>query len=68
VNIPVIGIGGIMSADDALQYLLAGAWAIQVGTGNFVDPSITTSVLTGILSFCEQEKCSCIKDLHQFVR
>jgi dihydroorotate dehydrogenase (subfamily 1) family protein len=68
VNIPVIGIGGIMSADDALQYLLAGAWAIQVGTGNFVDPSITTSVLTGILSFCEQEKCSCIKDLHQFVQ
>lgn len=67
VHIPVIGIGGIMNGNDALQYLLAGAWAIQVGTGNFVDPSITDSVLKGIVSFCEQEKCTCIKDLHRFI-
>ena len=67
VSIPVIGIGGIMSGGDALQYLLAGAWAIQVGTGNFVDPAITGKVLRGILSFCEREKCTCIKDLHQFI-
>jgi dihydroorotate dehydrogenase (NAD+) catalytic subunit len=68
VSIPVIGIGGIMNGSDALQYLLAGAWAIQVGTGNFVDPSITSEVLTSIISFCDQEKLSCIKDLHRFIR
>ena len=67
VSIPVIGIGGIMCGNDALQYLLAGAWAIQVGTGNFVDPAITGKVLKGILSFCEREKCTCIKDLHRFI-
>jgi dihydroorotate dehydrogenase (NAD+) catalytic subunit len=68
VSIPVIGIGGIMNGGDALQYLLAGAWAIQVGTGNFVDPSITRNVLKAILLFCEQEKLTCIQDLHRFVR
>ena len=67
VHVPVIGIGGIMSAEDALQYLLAGAWAVQVGTANFVDPSITRSILKGIVLFCEQEKCTCIKDLHRFI-
>jgi dihydroorotate dehydrogenase (NAD+) catalytic subunit len=68
VAIPVIGIGGIMSGDDALQYLLAGAWAIQVGTGNFVDPSITSGVLAAITTFCEREKLTCIQDLHRFIR
>lgn len=68
VSIPVIGIGGIMNSGDALQYLLAGACAIQVGTGNFVDPSITRDVLEGILLFCDQEKLTCIKDLHRFIR
>jgi dihydroorotate dehydrogenase (NAD+) catalytic subunit len=54
VTIPVIGMGGIMSADDALQYLLAGASAIQVGTGNFVDPTITAQVLDGIREYCRE--------------
>lgn len=53
VSIPVVGIGGIMCADDALQYLLAGAKAVQVGTGTFVDPQIPTAVLNGIREFCE---------------
>jgi dihydroorotate dehydrogenase (NAD+) catalytic subunit len=48
VAIPVIGIGGIASADDALQYLLAGARAVQVGTGTFVDPRCALSALEGI--------------------
>ena len=38
VTIPVIGMGGILNADDAIQYLLAGASAVQIGTGNFIDP------------------------------
>lgn len=64
VTIPVIGMGGIMCADDALQYLLAGASAIQIGTGNFVDPRIATDTLDGIAEFCRHEKISSIKDIN----
>ena len=67
VNIPIIGMGGIMCADDALQYLLAGASAIQVGTGNFVDPSIHECVLNGIIRFAEEEKCLSVSDFHRFL-
>ena len=67
VSIPVIGIGGIMNSNDALQYLLAGASAIQVGTANFINPDTTKNVLAGIKDFCNQENVSCIKDLHQFL-
>jgi len=52
VSIPVIGMGGIMCADDALQYLLAGASAVQIGTANFVDPRTALDVLEGIERFC----------------
>jgi dihydroorotate dehydrogenase (NAD+) catalytic subunit len=51
VAIPVIGIGGIMCADDALQFLMAGAKAVQVGTGTFVDPKIPLQVLEGIAGY-----------------
>jgi dihydroorotate dehydrogenase (NAD+) catalytic subunit len=63
VKIPVIGMGGIMSADDAVQYLLAGASAIQVGTGTFVDPRIPLAVLEGIEAFCSREKIKSVGDL-----
>ncbi len=52
VSIPVIGIGGIMNTDDALQFMMAGACAIQVGTGVFVDPSIPQSIAHGLQNFC----------------
>jgi dihydroorotate dehydrogenase (NAD+) catalytic subunit len=48
VRVPVIGLGGIMNADDALQFLIAGACAVQVGTGLFVDPSIPEIIVAGI--------------------
>jgi dihydroorotate dehydrogenase (NAD+) catalytic subunit len=67
VTIPVIGMGGIMCADDALQYLLAGASAIQIGTGNFVDPRIATDVLEGINEYCEAENISSIRQLNSFL-
>lgn len=67
VSIPVIGIGGIMTANDALQYFLAGASAIQIGTGNFVNPKVSEEVLEGIVDYCKKEKISCIKDLHRFL-
>jgi dihydroorotate dehydrogenase (NAD+) catalytic subunit len=52
VSIPVIGLGGIMDYRDALEFLIAGARAIQVGTANFVDPDASIKVLDGIRNFC----------------
>jgi dihydroorotate dehydrogenase (NAD+) catalytic subunit len=63
VRIPVIGLGGIMCADDALQYLLAGAAAIQVGTGNFVDPRIPGRVLAGLEAWMEAEGVERVADI-----
>lgn len=51
VKIPVVGMGGIMNATDAVEFLLAGASAIQIGTANFINPAITTEVLEGIESY-----------------
>lgn len=51
VNIPIIGIGGIMNAKDAIEFLLAGATAIQVGTANFIDPRTTLEVIEGIETY-----------------
>ncbi|MBD3315707.1 MAG: dihydroorotate dehydrogenase [Chitinivibrionales bacterium] len=62
VGIPVIGMGGIMGPDDAVQYLLAGASAIQLGTANFVDPSCAAKVFEGIQVYAKNEGLSCIED------
>jgi dihydroorotate dehydrogenase (NAD+) catalytic subunit len=51
VDIPVVGIGGISETDDALQFLIAGAAAVQVGTATFLDPSAPVSILEGIRSY-----------------
>jgi dihydroorotate dehydrogenase (NAD+) catalytic subunit len=67
VKIPVIGMGGIMCADDAIQYLLAGASAIQVGTGTFVDPKIPSQVLDGIKKYANQEGFDSISDFWKFI-
>jgi dihydroorotate dehydrogenase (NAD+) catalytic subunit len=63
VKIPVIGLGGIMRADDALQYLLAGARAVQVGTGTFVDPRCAISVLRGIEAWMEERGIAKVEDI-----
>jgi dihydroorotate dehydrogenase (NAD+) catalytic subunit len=58
VSIPVIAIGGIGTAADAIEFLMAGARAVQVGTANFADPSVSKRVLDGIASYCERENIS----------
>jgi len=63
VGIPVVGLGGIMGADDALQYLLAGARAVQVGTGTFVDPRSALSALEGIESWMRELGVGKIADI-----
>ena len=52
VKIPVIGIGGIISGEDAVEFLLAGAKAVQIGTANFIDPAATLNVIDGIRKYC----------------
>jgi dihydroorotate dehydrogenase (NAD+) catalytic subunit len=58
----VIGIGGIATADDAIEFLLAGAAAIQVGTANFADPSAGLKVKDGIAAYCAKHDVS-VRDL-----
>lgn len=63
VKIPVIGIGGIMTAEDALAFLVVGATAVQVGTANFVNPRATLDIIEGIEAFLEREKLNDVRDL-----
>lgn len=56
VKVPVIGMGGIMHADDAIEFLLAGATAVAVGTANFVNPRATIDILDGIMTYMKDEK------------
>ena len=54
VRIPVIGLGGISSWRDAVEFMLAGATAVQIGTSNFVDPTVSLKVINGIAAYCER--------------
>ncbi len=63
VKIPVIGLGGISSASDAIEFLLAGASAIQIGTANFIDPTITTKVIAGITDYMQRHKIEKVTEL-----
>jgi dihydroorotate dehydrogenase (NAD+) catalytic subunit len=63
VNIPVIGIGGIMTAKDAIEFLIAGAIAIQVGTANFINPHATIDVIEGIEKYLSERGISRVTDI-----
>jgi dihydroorotate dehydrogenase (NAD+) catalytic subunit len=63
VNIPVIGCGGISSAADAVEYMLAGATAVQVGTATFLRPSAMTEVIDGLAAFCKRKGIARVADL-----
>lgn len=63
VKIPVIGLGGIMSAADAIEFMLAGATAIQVGTANFIDPQISIKIMQGIEDYLVRHNISSVKEL-----
>lgn len=63
VKIPVLGMGGIMSAEDALEFLAVGASAVQVGTANFIDPAATMKILDGILAYCRANGIKTLADL-----
>jgi dihydroorotate dehydrogenase (NAD+) catalytic subunit len=63
VKIPVIGMGGIADARDALEFMIAGANAVQIGTANFVDPFIWTKLLDGIRDYGERHAIARLSDL-----
>jgi len=63
VKIPVIGIGGITTASDAIEFMLAGASAIQVGTANFVDPQATVKIIAGIEEYLNRHKITNVNEL-----
>lgn len=64
VQVPIIGMGGIASAQDALEFLLAGATAVQVGTCNFVDPAATIKILEGIEDYMHRHQ---VADIHELI-
>ena len=63
VNIPVIGLGGIMNWKDAVEFLLAGATAIQIGTANFIDPEVTIKVRDGINNYLDRHKFESVDEI-----
>ena len=64
VNIPVVGLGGIATANDALEFLMAGATAVEVGTANFVNPAVTMEILEGIENYLNRHN---INDIHDII-
>ena len=63
VKIPVVGLGGISCANDAIEFLLAGASAIQIGTANFIDPTVTIKVIDGINDYLDQNGFKSVKEI-----
>lgn len=64
VNIPVVGLGGIMNATDAIEFLMAGATAIEIGTANFIDPTTTIRVIDGMNEWLDKHG---VKDVHEII-
>lgn len=63
VHIPVVGLGGIMNATDAIEFILAGASAIQIGTANFIDPAVTVKVVEGINAYLDENGFKSVKEI-----
>lgn len=63
VRIPIVGLGGIMNATDAIEFLLAGASAVEIGTANFIDPTVTLKVIDGIQDYLQRHHFSSVRDL-----
>lgn len=63
INIPIVGLGGIACTRDALEFIMAGARAIEIGTANFVDPEITVKIIDGLNEFCQNHGVSNINEL-----
>lgn len=67
VDVPIIGIGGIMDYKDAIEFIMAGASAVQIGSGNFVNPTITLDIIKGIERFMEEENISSLEEIRGII-
>jgi dihydroorotate dehydrogenase (NAD+) catalytic subunit len=67
IRIPVIGIGGIMNAEDAIEFFLAGASAIQVGTASFIDPQASVKILDGIEKYLVDNSMTDINEIIGYI-
>lgn len=67
VGIPVVGLGGIMTGRDALEFIMAGATAVEVGTANFINPSVTVRIINEIRDYCERHNISDINELRGII-
>jgi len=67
VDVPIIGIGGIMRAEDAIEFIMAGATAIQVGSANFVRPDITLDIINGIKEFMNKERIKSLEEIRGII-
>ena len=63
VNSPVVGLGGIMTAEDAIEFLMAGATAVEIGTANFIDPAVTIKVRDGINDWLDRHGCKSVQEI-----
>lgn len=63
ISLPIVGLGGIMNATDAIEFILAGASAIEIGTANFIDPTVTTKVIKGIDKYLQRHKINSVRDI-----
>ena len=63
VKIPVVGLGGISTAEDAIEFLMAGATAVEIGTANFVDPQVTIKVRDGLNEWLDRHGCHSVSEI-----
>ena len=63
VKIPVVGLGGIMTAEDAVEFMMCGATAIEIGTANFIDPSVTIKVRDGLSDWLDRHGCQSVQEI-----
>ncbi len=68
VSVPIIGMGGIINAEDAVEFLLAGASAVAIGTANYINPRVTMEVIDGIAAWMQEQNETCIRDIVGSVR
>ena len=68
VNVPIIGMGGIETAEDAIEMLLVGASAVSVGTANFYNPNVTMEIVDGIARYMEQNHFASVQDMVGIVK
>ena len=67
VDVPIIGIGGIVDYKDAIEFIMAGAYGVQIGSGNFIKPDISLDIICGIETFMEEENIKSLEEIRGII-